>query len=336
MRANSFAGQVVAVLSRRAPALQPRPGEPSTFPGRLQAVVPVRKPVRTSPRAGNSRTATRKSRAQAADRHATWTGQSNTGARIGTQGSGTEVDSGCPHQEVPSHIQRLHVARTGPAIAAAGATSARRTHQEKGRRTVVAAALVGALAAVISLAFFNRSITSAAPPGSTSTGATAPDQTYGTSPGTPATGLQSPVYLSNELPAWGGALITTGPQSIGKNTYKDGIRFRCGDSDGTVIYDLYGDSSYPDGYSYLDGVVGIPNDAANAAGVTVTITFSQSGSTSTLQPPLSIVLGRPHKLHLDLNGVDTLAISCSAASDTGHGTAETDVALGDPVLTPAP
>jgi hypothetical protein len=33
MRADSFAGQVITVFSRRAPAFQPREGEPSTFAG---------------------------------------------------------------------------------------------------------------------------------------------------------------------------------------------------------------------------------------------------------------------------------------------------------------
>ncbi len=37
MRADSFAGQVLAVISRRTPALQPDPNEPSTFPGWLRA-----------------------------------------------------------------------------------------------------------------------------------------------------------------------------------------------------------------------------------------------------------------------------------------------------------
>lgn len=36
MRANSLAGQVIAVMSRRAPAFQPLPGEPSTFPGQVR------------------------------------------------------------------------------------------------------------------------------------------------------------------------------------------------------------------------------------------------------------------------------------------------------------
>jgi regulator of protease activity HflC (stomatin/prohibitin superfamily) len=38
MRADSLAGQVVAVLSRRTPAFRPNPDEPQTFPGRLRAL----------------------------------------------------------------------------------------------------------------------------------------------------------------------------------------------------------------------------------------------------------------------------------------------------------
>jgi WD40 repeat protein len=40
MRADSLAGQVIAVVSRRTPALEPRPGEPSTFPGRIYQASP--------------------------------------------------------------------------------------------------------------------------------------------------------------------------------------------------------------------------------------------------------------------------------------------------------
>jgi hypothetical protein len=40
-------------------------------------------------------------------------------------------------------------------------------------------------------------------------------------------------------------------------------------------------------------------------------------------------------LHVDVDGVEELAISCSAAGNTGHGAAATDLVLGDPVLTTA-
>ena len=43
MRANSLAGQVIAVMSRRTPAFQPLPGEASTFPGQVrQAALALR------------------------------------------------------------------------------------------------------------------------------------------------------------------------------------------------------------------------------------------------------------------------------------------------------
>jgi FtsZ-interacting cell division protein YlmF len=37
MDRSSFPGQVLAVVFRRAPAFQPEPGEPTTFPGRIRA-----------------------------------------------------------------------------------------------------------------------------------------------------------------------------------------------------------------------------------------------------------------------------------------------------------
>jgi len=36
MRANTFVGQVIAVLSRRVPAFELDPAEPQTFPGRIK------------------------------------------------------------------------------------------------------------------------------------------------------------------------------------------------------------------------------------------------------------------------------------------------------------
>lgn len=39
MRSSSLAGQIIAVLSRRTPAFQPRPGEPTSVPGRIRALV---------------------------------------------------------------------------------------------------------------------------------------------------------------------------------------------------------------------------------------------------------------------------------------------------------
>ena len=44
MRADSFAGQVLAVFSRRAPAFQPRSDEPSTFPAAIWQRQSVREP----------------------------------------------------------------------------------------------------------------------------------------------------------------------------------------------------------------------------------------------------------------------------------------------------
>lgn len=42
MRADSFAGQVIAVVSRRDTAFRPSHGEPSTFPGQLTTLLSMR------------------------------------------------------------------------------------------------------------------------------------------------------------------------------------------------------------------------------------------------------------------------------------------------------
>lgn len=55
MRAHTFAGQIIAVLSRRASAFEPSSGEPQTFPGRLRALLShPRHPTTASPTPTNT------------------------------------------------------------------------------------------------------------------------------------------------------------------------------------------------------------------------------------------------------------------------------------------
>lgn len=68
MRANTFAGQVIAVLSRRASAFELDSAEPQTFPGRLRALLSRRRRTDTAsrtPTGAGPVTAIEKSQAEA-------------------------------------------------------------------------------------------------------------------------------------------------------------------------------------------------------------------------------------------------------------------------------
>lgn len=68
MRANTFVGQVIAVLSRRASAFELDSAEPQTFPGRLRALLSrLRRidPASLTPTGAGQVTASEKSRAEA-------------------------------------------------------------------------------------------------------------------------------------------------------------------------------------------------------------------------------------------------------------------------------
>jgi hypothetical protein len=123
MRARSFTGQVVAVLSRRTPAFQPRPGEPSTFPGRLHAAATLRKPPRITP-------AVRHRRSQ--------------GANPGTQVSTQDADA----ERGPDRLGRSAHTGIGEQVGdgSTPAVAAGRSVPLRIRRPALAAALLAAVA----------------------------------------------------------------------------------------------------------------------------------------------------------------------------------------------
>jgi hypothetical protein len=169
-----------------------------------------------------------------------------------------------------------------------------------------------------------------------------PSPLTGTAPSSPAsTALTSPTPNANNgavvlsttpLPPRQGSTWNVAATSvqIGTATFPDSIRFTCsgpGFGSGSITYTVAG-------YKFLDSTVGVPNDATNGVGNTATVTFLKDGTTQ-LATPLTIVVGRPQTVHLDLQGATQLQIQCAAKSSNGNG-APMDVALGEATLLPAP
>ena len=80
----------------------------------------------------------------------------------------------------------------------------------------------------------------------------------------------------------------------------------------------------------MNATIGVPNDAKNAVGNSMTITFLKDG-TSQLGTPLTIVVGKPQVVHLALQDAVQLEIQCASKSNQGLGAAM-DAALGDGAL----
>ncbi|NUR29628.1 MAG: hypothetical protein HOV83_27900 [Catenulispora sp.] len=145
----------------------------------------------------------------------------------------------------------------------------------------------------------------------------------------PSPSAAGPEYLSaGQLPPAKDAIgnVTSGPVRIGTTDYPNSIRFTCapfGFGTGSLTFDVAG-------YAFFTATVGVPNDATNGAGNTMTITFFKDGSAQ-LATPLSIVVGRPQAVHLDLKGAAQLQIQCGSKSKQGLG-ASMDGALGDAAL----
>lgn len=150
----------------------------------------------------------------------------------------------------------------------------------------------------------------------------------GGGPGSPITNLSALTPVRND----GASSFSTGPEQIGATIYADSVRFTCdGGPSGSgddVIYNVAG-------YNYLNGTLGVPSDATNAAGNTATITFFKDGSTDQLGRAITISLDHPQPVHLNLQGSSQLEIACLASDATSHSSVDMDIALGNATIGPS-
>jgi hypothetical protein len=119
---------------------------------------------------------------------------------------------------------------------------------------------------------------------------------------------------------------STGPQQVGAVTYENSVRFTCYASSGSdIVYDVAG-------YKYLNTVVGIPSNASNAVGNSMTFTFYKDGSATQLSTPVTVSLDHPQSVHLNLQGSSQLEIACSAINTSSQAKTDMDVALGNATI----
>jgi hypothetical protein len=149
----------------------------------------------------------------------------------------------------------------------------------------------------------------------------------GGGPGSAITNLSALTPVQNDY----AGNFSTGPEQIGATIYSDSVRFTCEPGEGTgsdLIYNVAG-------YKFLNGTLGVPSDATNAAGNTATITFFKDGSTAQLGRAITISLDHPQPLRLDLQGSSQLEIACIATNATSHSSVNMDVALGNATIGPS-
>jgi len=130
-------------------------------------------------------------------------------------------------------------------------------------------------------------------------------------------------YLTQLTPLQTNDGFTVEPVQMGTTTYQQSIRFTCQTAVTSVVYNVTG-------FTFLDATVGVPNNATNAAGYTANISFFKNGSATQLSLPITDVVGKLQKVHLNLEGAVQLQITCTTEAD-GSDTFM-DVALGNPSL----
>jgi hypothetical protein len=138
----------------------------------------------------------------------------------------------------------------------------------------------------------------------------------------------SPFPLAGLTPAeTGNATVTSGQVRIGDAAYPASIWFTCrtGVSGRSfVVYDVTGAAE-------LDLTAGVPDTAPGAAGTQLSLRFYDDATGRQLQT-LTTVPGERFLVHLSLDGVSRLGITCAGTSQvTGHPVT-LNVALGDPIL----
>lgn len=124
--------------------------------------------------------------------------------------------------------------------------------------------------------------------------------------------------------------ITTGQVQLGKSAYPDSVGAQCyaepQGSTAELAYDV-------NGAKFLDATVGVPNDAPDAAGNSITITFFKNSPSDQLGAPVNVSVGESEAIHLNLQGASQLDISCAAIDDATHQGVSLDFALGSAQLT---
>jgi len=207
----------------------------------------------------------------------------------------------------------------------------------------VIVAIIGAIATVAAAYIGNRGGFTAILPGSPVKTVTVtkeavaspevsdqPTQSASTGGGGGTAGFPN-TYLSTLTPVENSTSesITPGPVTMSNETFQNSLSTLClaepPGARAVVAYDI-------SGASFLNTTIGIPDDAPNTVGDTITITFFKNGLSEQLAAPINVSVGQPQAIHLNLEGATQLDFTCTAVNAT-QGTVSSDFALGDAQLT---
>ena len=133
-------------------------------------------------------------------------------------------------------------------------------------------------------------------------------------------------YLSALQPTVDNGGFNTSSQIVSAKSYTDSVTFQCIPADGqgqpAIAFDVAG-------HKLFTAVVGIPANASDVTSVNETVVFANQSGTA-LMSPVTVSLGHPATVRLNVTGVTQLAITCtgvntqSQQSDNGN-----PVTLGD-------
>jgi hypothetical protein len=134
-------------------------------------------------------------------------------------------------------------------------------------------------------------------PGSSGPATLSPSPTPTASPALPVPGSVTNLSALSPLGTSGIGSFANGPEQIGSTTYQNSVRFTCFDTTSDLVYDVAG-------YKFLNALIGVPSNATNAVGNTMTMTFFKDGATNQMGKPVTVSLDHPHPVHLNLQGVE--------------------------------
>jgi hypothetical protein len=133
-------------------------------------------------------------------------------------------------------------------------------------------------------------------------------------------------YLSALQPTVNNGGFNTASQIMSAKPYTDSVTLDCIPADGqgepADAFDVAG-------HKLFTAVVGIPDDTSDVTSVNETVVFANQSGTA-LMSPVTVSLGHPAKVRLNISGVTQLAVTCtgvntqSQQSDNGN-----PVTLGD-------
>jgi hypothetical protein len=149
--------------------------------------------------------------------------------------------------------------------------------------------------------------------------------TTATSGDTGGASLQGSDYLSALQPTVDNGDLGAGSQVMSAKPYPDSVTFNCLPASGGQPAEAFDVA----GHTLFTAVVGIPDDTSDVTGVDETVTFSNQSGTR-LMNPVTVSLGHPATVTLNITGVTQLAVTCTGINtQTQQSTNGNPITLGN-------